>query len=205
MNESQWQASLFEQRTAWAIALCAIVIIVIAASQPQWFQFTAEPETSQQVHQQPVSKTITRKSVSAPVAQAAQTKHATASPTKTPAKTKPVRTTSSKNKSNHQPNHLPNPKPATLSHAKHPTAALNASGIGKGFYVQIGAFKDKNRAQRLNNKLKKKGWSVHIISRKSSLHAIWIGPKSTRKKAEELLKTIQRKLNYKGFIVQNNT
>jgi len=186
MTHSPWQASIIEQRTAWAVAACSLILILTAASQPQWFELAtpAQHNTPQQ------TKHVATKAVAQP--KAVQT---TAKKPAHSSAVAPIKQQASKPKARSKPvastkkNHIPPPAKTNLT--------------APGFYVQIGAFKAQDRAQRLKNKLTKQGWHAHIMHRKSALHAIWIGPKSTHHKAEQLLKTIQRKLHYKGFIVQN--
>ncbi len=195
MAKISWQASRIEQRTAWSVAIVAIIIIVVAASQPQWFDFTSVTQLSesiskqavlkqavakQSIHKQAPPKQAINKASPTPVVKAKPAIHTKPVPAKTPPKAQP----SIKSKALSKP----------------PT-----SSIRKGFYVQLGAFKEYERAQRLNNQLKKKGWSVHVTSRRTGLFAVWIGPKATRDKAEKLLKTIQLKLKYKGFIVHHKS
>jgi len=186
MTHSPWQASLVEQRTAWAVAACSLILILTAASQPQWFDFS----TPAQHHTQPQAKQSTTKTTLHPQTKVAKVSVKKVSHTKAVVKTK------------HQPSSpkIKN-KPAVATKQQHAPSQASLSPLG--FYVQIGAFKAQDRAHRLKNKLTKQGWHAHIMRRKSDLHAIWIGPESSHAKAATLLKNIQRKLHYKGFIVQN--
>jgi len=182
---TSWQASLFEQRTAWGVALCAILLIIVATSQPQWFAFTSSTQSPLKPHKQQLQQH--------PTHQTPASNTRTVSQTTQPPKASTAQTQQTK------PSIKKQHKPAALSKPKH--ASKPQSLTANGFYVQIGAFKDSLRAKNMRHTLNKKGWNVHIIKRKSSLHAIWIGPVSSHSKAEKLLQNIQRKLKYKGFIV----
>ncbi len=207
MDKTRWQASLNEQRAAWAVAACAIIIIVAAASQPQWFEFTNPPTSQQQAHKQPVSNQSLSnqplsQQTSAETNTAVAKKTTPTSHSKSTTKTAPIKTT---HKTAHKTAANIQSKAVHKTSAKKPVTPPRNDTTAKGFYVQLGAFKDKQRAQRFHNKLKKKGWNVHVVSRKAGLHAVWIGPEPSHKKAEKLLKNIQHKLKSSGFIVQNNT
>jgi len=168
-----WQASLLEQRTAWGIAACCIILIFLASAQPEWFEFR-KPEPQHHTVKKSPSKKI-------PVPSPAIQHH-------------PVET--------HAQKPVLKPKikapPVTTPPKTH---VSKASAIAGGFYVQVGAFHERPRARGLTDQLKRKGWSAVISARKSGLYAVWIGPKKTRASAGKLLKTIQRKLKIKGFIV----
>jgi len=71
--------------------------------------------------------------------------------------------------------------------------------VTSGYYVQLGAFKEQTRAKGLADRLSHLGWPSHIIAR-GQLHAVWAGPATTRKKAEQLQKAIAAKLGNEGFI-----
>jgi len=173
----QWQASLPEQRTTWGIAACCIILVFLASARPEWFEFPV-PAPQQQI----VKKVQPKKPLRAPpVIQHHQVE--------TQLKM-----------------HKIQPKPKKPSATVTPKApASDTVSIVGGFYVQIGAFHERPRAQRLTDQLKRKGWKAVISVRKSGLYAVWIGPKQTRSSAEKLLKTIQRKLKSKGFIVHQKS
>jgi len=188
INTADWQASLIEQRIAWGIASCAILITILAASQPELFDFSsgahkkfdeaapivkskAQTQTKALPFTEPVSKEKT-------IVKAA-TKTA---PVKPLLKTAPVTKAASK----------------VIKSKSTPI-------ITKGFYVQLGAFGEKTRAQGFADNLILKGWSVKVFTKKSGLHAVWIGPKKSHTEAEKLLRNIQLKLKQKGFIVQSHS
>jgi len=191
-HKMNWQASLIEQRLAWSLSFCAIVITLFAIAQPQWFELLSAVNSP--VHQQ------------APVTNPVQPARTKTMNTITPAAESPA------------PKKAPPPAaikpitqatPVTPPPTKHiakktSTIAPKKTVLAPGFYVQLGAFDEKARAQGLADQLKRKGWSVKIATKKNGMHAVWIGPKSTKSEAEILLKTIHSKLKQKGFIVQHN-
>jgi len=90
--------------------------------------------------------------------------------------------------------------PSVRAHHHHAAAAT----IANGYYVQMGAFQERSRAQGMVKHLKKRGWKAVLTTTRLGLHAVWIGPKRTRSEAERLLKIIRAKLKNKGFIVHQN-
>jgi len=177
MSESgNWQASLLEQRMAWGIAAVCIMLVLLASARPEWFEFDLFAPPPKQVTKQaqttPAKHVVTRQRQTHPATHARQ-----------PAKAL---------------------KKAPAIHAKAkaspPTVAKHAA-IADGFYVQLGAFKERPRAQGLADQLKRKGWATVIAIKADGLHAVWVGPEKTRGEAEKLRKAIQRKLRNKGFIV----
>jgi len=207
-DKTNWQASLLEQRTAWGVTFCAMIIAMLAASQPQWFEFSFS--TDKAIHKQaPVTKVVEpshngNTTTNSHADQAAALKTATV-------KTAPIKAASPKTASVKPVKIKPitQSTPVTTAKAKPAlnktiTASKKKTTLTHGFYVQLGAFAEKSRAHGLADQLKRKGWSVKITDKKNGLHAVWIGPKSTKADAEKLLKTIRSKLKQKGFIVQHN-
>jgi len=184
-NQSNWKASLLEQQIAWGVALFAILLVIIAASQPQWFDFSSKPAAHSQA---------------APVEKVVPQDHAKLDPPKPAVAVKPVVKTVQ--------------KPVTIEPAVKmkqivketatPIKTKPQTASTRSYYVQIGAFEEKARAQGMTDHLKKRGWSVKVF-KKRALHAVWIGPKATHEEAEKLLKAIQVKLKYTGFIVQSRS
>ena len=174
MSEStNWQASLLEQRMAWGIAACCIILVVLASGRPEWFDFF-----------NPNQKQVATLSPSGPA------KHATAHQRKTHIQ---------KAK---KPTHVSPPAKAPTVHAiDKPKPAAKTEQIAGGFYVQLGAFKEYPRALGLADQIKRKGWHSIISPTKGGLHAVLVGPKQTRNEAETLLKSIQGRIKNKGFIV----
>ncbi len=192
-DKTKWQASLIEQRIAWGTTFCAIIIAMLAVAQPQWFKFSFA--TIKPFHNQ------------APVAKSAQVMGRKTIAVKTqveqpaPVKTTPVKAVTIKPVTRSTPVTQVNAKPANN---KVITAVKKAAFVTPGFYVQLGAFEKTSRAHGFADQLKRKGWSVKITDKKNGLHAVWIGPRSTKAGAEKLLKTIRSTLKQKGFIIQHN-
>jgi len=174
-KQSNWRASLTEQRTAWIIAVCGIIIIALSASQPQWFEFPVPSQHSN--------------SATATVQVIPQTK------TNTAKATAKITTTAKKASVTNRPSS----KPAQTSRP----ASTQKTSLTHGFYVQLGAFQERPRARNFVQQLNKNGWSARIINKKNGLHAVWVGPKTSRSQAEQLAKSIHSKLKYKGFIIQH--
>jgi len=173
MSETgNWQASLFEQRTAWGIAACCMVLVLLVSTRPEWFDFSfanQKQATERQLKQSPAQQ---------------RTAHVNARV---------------------KPHPLAPKKPHVASTQAQPhVAAKKTSEIAKGFYIQLGAFKERPRAQGLADQLKRKGWHTVVFTKQGGLHAVWVGPRKTNSEAERLLKSILLKLKNKGFIVQKN-
>jgi len=175
-----WQASLLEQRIAWGIAACCIILVFLASTRPEWFELPTPPPQPI-VKKEPIRNTPRP----APVIH----HHRVETPVEAPVKIQPA-----------QPE--PKKRPVVTTPK---TKAPDTRVIASGFYVQIGAFHERLRAQGLADQLKRKGWKAVISTRKNSLFAVWIGPKQTRASAEKLLVTIQHKLKSKGFIVHQKS
>jgi len=176
MSESaNWQASLLEQRMAWGIAACCIILVVLASARPEWFDFSG-----------PKQKQVATLVPSEP------TKHASAHQRKMHIQKakKPTRVS-------------PPAKAPTVHQTDKPTPAAKTEHISGGFYVQLGAFKEHPRARGLADQIKRKGWHSVILPTKGGLHAVLVGPKQTRNEAEKLLKSIQGRIKKKGFIVHH--
>ncbi|MDQ6997561.1 MAG: SPOR domain-containing protein [Mariprofundus sp.] len=192
-HKMNWQASLIEQRIAWSFSFCAIVITLFAIAQPQWFELLSAVNSP--VHQptpvtKPVQPTRTKTMNTITAAAESPAPQKAAPP---PAVIKPITQATPVT-----------PSQTKVIAKKTTTIAPKKTVLASGFYVQLGAFDEKSRAQGLADQLKRKGWSVKIATKKNGMHAVWIGPKSTKPEAETLLKTIHRKLKQKGFIVQHN-
>lgn len=180
-DSTHWQASLNEHRAAWIIACCCIATIFVASTWPELFSF--EPAS-------PVSES--RQVNIQPPAQQQQTSSST--PEKRAPRTIKTEPASKETKP------LISKKTRQQTPVKKPETIASTAG---NYYVQTGAFKEKIRARKLANKLKEHGWNTVIVP-KSGLHAVWAGPRNSRKGIETLQKNIARTLNIKGFIVQKN-
>jgi cell division septation protein DedD len=175
---ANWQASLLEQRMAWGIAASCIILVLLVFARPEWFEF----DFSTPQHAPVASPVLT-----------AQATHAASQQHKTQPKTlaKPHAAAVKKSPTAHSKTKTkPSPHPVK----KH-------TAIADGFYIQLGAFHERPRAQGLADQLKRSGWAAVITTKPGGLHAVWVGPKTTRSEAEKLSKAIHRKFKNKGFIV----
>ena len=71
-------------------------------------------------------------------------------------------------------------------------------GEGRGKYtIQVGAFKDKEWAKELRDKLKKEGYSAYLVSAEASSgknwHRVRIGHFTTKEGAKEFAQNLERK------------
>jgi len=181
-----WHASIPEQRIAWAVAICCMVIVALVAIKPEWFTGGASGKHSdlrQANAPHSIYATTHRRQASLKVQKKARATirkktHTVAPPARNTAKSKSK------------------PRQAVVLA---PTAAPAASG----YYAQLGAFHERSRAQGMADQLKHHGWHAVIATTQGGLNAVWVGPKSTRSGAETLLKSIQRKIKNKGFIVHH--
>jgi len=174
--QAGWQASLIEQRTAWAIAALCVGLILAASSFPQWFDFSSEPAPR-------AGKSITPPAVQ----QAAATPKAAAAHG-----SKPV---------HHVQQPIQHKLPAAVK--KSPEKPTATSNPASGYYIQMGAFKGNQRAKAMVSRLQQQGFTAHVIKR-NQLHAVWIGPTNDRTGADQLHQRIARHLPGKGFIVHQN-
>jgi len=88
------------------------------------------------------------------------------------------------------------PAPSTDRHMK------GRNELKHGYYVQAGAFKDTARAKKLANLLQHAGWHVQVILKDHELHAVLVGPWSTRNQAQSTKLQLAHKNKIKGFIIQ---
>lgn len=72
----------------------------------------------------------------------------------------------------------------------------------QGYFIQVGAFKDQNHAQKLQKQLIKKRWSV-IIQKKKHLYAVQVGPYKNRTTANKIKKQLFSKTKINGFITHH--
>jgi len=73
--------------------------------------------------------------------------------------------------------------------------------ISKAYFVQVGAFRDKKLALRLQKKLLRH-WPVQITQTRQHLHAVQVGPYQQQKTAKKQLKLLQKKKLH-GFITHH--
>jgi len=189
-EQTTWQASAIEHRSAWIVALCCLLLILITSLKPDLFEFSQEEvAVPERVEEKARNSDALAERITPPIEQQVEV-------------IKPAPEIK-------QPKAVITPaKPVTTNKVvvkkeavKAVTTKANATPAS-GYYVQLGAFSEKPRAQGLVDQLKRQGWSAVIAPKPKGLHAVWAGPKSNQAEAEKLQKAIEKKLKTKGFIVQ---
>ena len=177
---------MLEQRIAWAVALCCMVLVALLAIKPAWFTVATsrQPPIAHPAHAPHPKQAVAHHHK---IGRKAEKKATAAVRKKIPAVKSPVRITTKK-------------APAPTSE---PTPEPTSEQVVRGYYAQLGAFHEQARAQGMADQLKHHGWHAVIATTQGGLHAVWVGPKAARSDAEALLKSIQRKINTKGFIVHH--
>jgi len=205
MADSQrWRATLAEHRTAWLISSASLIIILLAMFWPGVFDFrSSEPDQAiEMADHEPAAAPEPTYSASTPVPVDALTtpvepEAPAAAPGQAarpmPQQTKPVSLPAVAAKPAGT-----NSKPVTTSQPR-PAAIAPASGT---YYVQTGAFKDKAHADKLAASINSKGWPAKVVSKPGNLFAVWVGPKESRGLASALQDSLLKRLNLKGFIIQ---
>ncbi|NWF36842.1 SPOR domain-containing protein [Mariprofundus sp. KV] len=184
-GETNWQASVMEHRAAWIVAACCLLLILTASLKPDLF--TPSPEQANET----VTKLERAKS---------QAKHLPAAIIEEPEQIEPEPVVEPVN-----PGTVVAPaKPVVKQEvAKKPVlkATPSADEPGSGYYVQLGAFKERPRAQGLIDQLKRHGWSGVLSQKNNGFYAVWAGPEQQRTEADKLQIAIEKKMKTKGFIV----
>jgi len=84
----------------------------------------------------------------------------------------------------------------------------NRTEVGKQpslyYTIQVGAFRNKQQAGKLKNQLKRKGYSVKVISAggKRSLYRVWVGRFKARKRAETAAIKLTRTEKLKTLVLK---
>ncbi|HXH65053.1 MAG TPA: SPOR domain-containing protein, partial [Mariprofundaceae bacterium] len=104
-----------------------------------------------------------------------------------------------------EPTVTPAPKPQQAAPAPttKPQATATAMPLPAGYYVQVGSFKDKQRAIALAGKVEDQHWQSRIAARPGGLHAVWVGPYPTRDAAEQAKPGLKKDTGLSGFVVQS--
>ncbi len=76
-----------------------------------------------------------------------------------------------------------------------------AASVKSGFAVQVGSFSKAGNARGLRDKLLAKGYTAFVKSA-GSVTRVYVGPQSSREKAEKVLKKLLAELRLKGIVVQ---
>lgn len=181
LEQLNWQASANEHRTAWIIAASCLLLIFIASLKPDLFELSQESEPAS------ISTEISTKADPEPLEELPPLEETIVQAQQKVKQIKPT-----------PPKAVIQPKPVR----KEVTTKKEVNSIASGYYVQLGAFKEKPRAQGLVDQLKRQGWQALISSKANGLHAVWAGPKRSRTEIDRLQKAIEKKLKTKGFIVQ---
>jgi len=88
--------------------------------------------------------------------------------------------------------------------AKDEKSGLNAEGIPKAWLVQVGGFREREKAQKLLNSLKSDGYKAFIRDGSSSsgrLHRVFVGPKIEKQRAVSAKKAIDKKYRLESILV----
>jgi len=184
-GETNWQASVIEHRAAWIIAACCLLLILTASLKPDLFTPSTEQVAAAVVKQERAKAQVKP----LPAAIAEEPEQIEPEPAVDPIKPKTV---------------VAQAKPVVKQEvAKKPVikATPTAGEPGSGYYVQLGAFKERPRAQGLIDQLKRYGWSGVLSQKNNGLYAVWAGPEQQRAGADKLQIAIEKKMKTKGFII----
>ena len=196
MKENQeWQASLNEHRSAWILALCCLLLILITSLKPDLFK----PSQEEAVNAVDSESTADRASLAEKIAPPLHEDRAVVKPKVI--ENRPVIEKKAVAKAATSAEKASTTKAQANNTKK--TVAKTGSSPAAGYYVQLGAFREKPRAQGLADQLKRQGWQA-IVSKlpNKALHAVWAGPKTSQAAAEKLQAAINKKMKIKGFIIQ---
>jgi len=149
-----------------------MLLVLLASTRPEWFVFSSGSQ-----------KQVEKQTTTPKPRQATITRHKTTAP-----KTQPKA-------------HIAAPKHTAPPKTTAPATKKASVTIANGYYIQLGAFHERPRAQGLADQMKHKGMHTIIAPRAGDLHAVWIGPAKTHAEAKALLKRLQPGLKNKGFIV----
>ncbi|OIO70698.1 MAG: hypothetical protein AUJ58_02205 [Zetaproteobacteria bacterium CG1_02_55_237] len=153
-------------------------------------------QAAKEVAAAPVVRVITP---STPTEPAAVKRPAPAPAVKSPA-AKPVVQTIAKHSSQNDsaaPKAKPVAKPAS---AQATQQDINAAA--QIYFVQVGAFRERNSAQQQASMLLQKGWNSMVTTNAAGWYAVRIGPVSSRGAADKLRQQLLDKAKLKGFVVK---
>lgn len=94
------------------------------------------------------------------------------------------------------------PKEIQAKPVKPVNPAPTTSTSAHGFYVQVGSFKDPDRARAQKEKLVRAGWNVDIVLKNKGMHAVWVGPWPSRAKARKIKNRLATELKLEGFVIK---
>ncbi len=92
-------------------------------------------------------------------------------------------------------------KPPAKTVKKLAPVAPAATSVKSGFSVQVGSFAKASNARGLRDKLVARGYTA-FVNGSGSVTRVYVGPQSSRAKAEKVLKKLLAELQLKGIVVQ---
>ncbi len=92
-------------------------------------------------------------------------------------------------------------KPPAKTVEKVAPVAPPATSVKSGFAVQVGSFAKATNARGLRDKLVAKGYTA-FVKGSGSVTRVYVGPQSSRAKAEKVLMKLLAELQLKGIVVQ---
>ncbi len=193
-----WIASPKETRAAWVVASLTIVMVAGALL---WPDFNAgntidrpkvagqEPASIKEiiVASQMQKKTQEKHPIRAEQAKAGKSENAGTAVTTAPATKEEVAP-------------QPAPEPAVVKSTTPKPKPATKSTVN--YYVQLGAFKERQRAIALQKKLANH-WETILKNKKNNMVAVWAGPYPTSKDAETAMRSIAMRTKIKGFLVKH--
>lgn len=91
-----------------------------------------------------------------------------------------------------------NVKPATKSPTS--TTVPAPAAATRGYFVQVGAFRDKAHAETLKKRLTSHHWPSLIQLKKGHMHAVWVGGYASKAEAEKAKAKLAAQEKLPGFI-----
>lgn len=179
-----WIAGQPEKRAALVIASLSLILVAVAFAWPLIGNEPTAPAAVETARQAvPEQKAEPAKRQTAPSLPAKQSGPVTpAAPAEKPADKTAV--------------------PAAASEQVVKSQAPQKEALGKGFYIQLGAFKDEQRATALAKRLGK-SWHTHVVDRPNRLHAVWVGPYNSSALANQDKARISKAEKINGFITRH--
>ena len=83
-----------------------------------------------------------------------------------------------------------------------PAVASSPNVSGHVYFVQVGAYRERNGARQQAATLLQQGWNSSVSSNDKGLYVVRIGPVSTRQAADKLRSQLMDKAKLKGFVVE---
>lgn len=102
-----------------------------------------------------------------------------------------------------QPKEPERPAPRTPAPVPEPKPAPAKPSVATGYYIQIGAFKDAQRAKDLAGTLRQQWQKIQVVERPNRLHAVWVGPYPSRALAKQDQPRLARAAKTDSFIIKH--